>query len=98
MIKGNNDMDWKKIDEFMNQMTQYRVPAERKKHGYKPYGVGLHEGPCTCPECGEPMGVEPRYRECTCPTMIYIQPGHHIHVDCPRHGRTRINGSQITWC
>ena len=58
--------------------------------------VTITGGGCICPECGDDM--TPRApKRCTCPTMIYIQPGHHIHVDCELHGRVRLNGPSVTW-
>lgn len=53
-------------------------------------------GGCVCPECGEGMTPSPPKR-CTCPTMIYIPPGQHIHVDCELHGRTRLQGPSVSW-
>lgn len=58
--------------------------------------TGTSQAACTCPECGEDMTPRPPKR-CTCPNMIYIPPGQHIHVDCELHGRTKLYGSQVTW-
>lgn len=51
---------------------------------------------CPCPECGEDMTPSSPKR-CTCPTMIYIPPGQHIHVDCDLHGRIKLYGPSVTW-
>lgn len=59
-------------------------------------GTGVSLSGHICPECGEDMA--PRIpKRCTCPTMICIPPGQHIHVDCELHGRVRLNGPSVTW-
>jgi hypothetical protein len=53
----------------------------------------------TCPDCGEPNEEEhPNVQPCRCPTHLYIPPGKHIHVDCPRHGKVTIRGGPAISC
>jgi hypothetical protein len=50
-----------------------------------------------CPECGDKW-VRPDLTQCTCGVIsIYIEPGKHIHIDCPKHGRVRIDGPSLTY-
>lgn len=45
-------------------------------------------GKCPHPDCDEPAYDPPKLPQtCTCPTMIVIPAGRHIHVDCPVHGK-----------
>ena len=54
-----------------------------------------------CPICPpdkkEAWGPKVPPAACVCPTMIYIPPGQHIHVDCPVHGKQIMYGSNIVW-
>jgi hypothetical protein len=53
--------------------------------------------PWSCPDCGEDE-YHPEFRGCRCPNLMYIPPGQHIHVDCPRHGKFKMYGQQIVYC
>lgn len=50
-----------------------------------------------CSECGE-QTVQRPHSICTCPTMIVIPPGQHIHHTCPLHGHVKVCGQYIIWC
>lgn len=47
-----------------------------------------------CDECGEHEKPNINPGDCTCRVLwISIPPGQHIHINCPVHGRVKINGS-----
>lgn len=48
-----------------------------------------------CPDCGEKYKPPVNPLSCTCPTMIYIPAGRHIHVDCPVHGKVVMRGNSV---
>lgn len=61
------------------------------------YSFQTTHAPCACPRCGEKYN-KPDTRPCTCQNlMIYVPPGEHIHIDCPRHGDVKIYGPSSTW-
>ena len=63
---------------------------------YRKFKINKDKSEQVCPDCGEPDFI-PHPAICTCPTMIVIQPGTHIHVDCPQHGHVVLRGPNITW-
>lgn len=52
--------------------------------------------PCPEPDCPIPQGDPPLPLACRCPAHLVIRPGHHIHVDCPVHGKVVLRGPNIT--
>lgn len=56
----------------------------------------LNDWRCPQPGCPEPASPRQPYERCTCPTMIYVPAGQHIHYHCPVHGDVVIRGSQAT--
>lgn len=60
--------------------------------------TGGHE--CPHPGCPIPQDltpIAPTWITCTCPTMLVVPAGQHMHHQCPLHGDTVIQGSQV-WC
>jgi len=51
------------------------------------------------PECGEEYYDPYKGPRCICkdPMMICIQPGKHIHIQCPVHGDVKIYGPKVHW-
>jgi hypothetical protein len=64
--------------------------------GEWPYPEEL--GDC-CPDCGEEFDHPHRGPRCICkdPMYIVIQPGKHIHINCPVHGDVKIYGPRMHW-
>jgi len=51
-----------------------------------------------CPRCGEGPRYPTRDPLCNCDELlhIYIQPGGHVHINCPVHGDRKVYGRPMT--
>lgn len=66
---------------------------------HTPILVGSTPAPASTQPCGCPPEPPRQNPLCLCyqPMGIYVEPGKHIHIQCPAHGDIKIYGSGVTF-